>query len=490
MIKRTFFILILLVLNVVVFSQVSPTWIWAKEAGGNSNDKAYGLDIDSQGNVLMSGNFKTDISFNNITLNSISSSYPDFYVAKFDPQGDIIWAKQGNGLREDMAYDVVSDENDNVIVTGIYGMYTSYSITIDSVTLLNSGQGDMFLAKYNSNGDLLWAIREGGPAREWGRSVDVDLQGNIYVCGNYYNGNSNIGGNVISNNSSYGIFICKYNSSGILQWYKIGNSPDRELVRNIVVFPETGNLYAFGDFKDDHITLDTVTLYNHNEGEFDNFLFKLDTDGNVLWGRCIGGMQKEKGNFCTVDVRENVYVTGIYESAECYIGTDTLLNSNINQGDTYIAMYSYLGDFEWSTSITGNDEEIAYSITSDTSDYIFVTGYFNSTSINIGGQSFLNNGQYDVFVAKYNYQGGFHWATTVGGSGSDKANVITINHNRELFVAGEFTSSSVQFDSTIIYQTSGEDVFLAKIQDYCEMPSVSLGNDTLLYASDELIIDV
>ena len=471
------------------FCQVTPEWVWARDASGSGNDKSFGLDIDSQNNILMAGFFYSDLSFDNITL-SASIGYPDFYIAKYSPDGLIIWAKQGYGTREDQAYDVVCDEDDNVIVTGVFGMFSSNGILIDTISLSNAGAGDMFLAKYNSYGDLIWAIKEGGPAREWGRSVDVDMAGNIYVCGNFTNGNSNLGGNIIVNNSDYGFFICKYSSSGILLWYKVGNTPDRELIRNISVFPETGNIYAFGDFEDNYLTLDSVTIYNHNESELDNFLFKLDSNGNVLWGNCIGGNLEEKGNYCTIDVRENVYVTGNYKSNECYIGLDTLFNPSINQSDTYIAMYSYLGNFEWSHSISGNDSEIAYSITSDTSDFIFVTGYFNSSTIEIGGQTFTNNGSYDIFVAKYDYQSGFHWATTVGGSGSEKANVITINHNRELFVAGEFTSQLLQFDSTSLFNTSGEDIFMAKLKDYCEMPDVFLGNDTILYYSDELIIEI
>ena len=493
-IKSIFFscsvLIILFTSNFSGLSQVAPSWIWAKEEVGNSNDISYGLDIDSQGNILMTGYSESTLTLDTIGLNATSTGKPDFFLAKFNPNGNILWAKQCDGVGEDQAYDVVCDEDDNIIITGVIGMFSSNSLTIDSLTLSNVGSGDFFLVKFDENGNLLWGIREGGYAREWGRSIDVDLAGNIYVCGNFIGGDSNIGGTTISNNGDYGFFISKYKSSGALLWYKIGNTPDKELMRNIVVFPETGNLYAFGDFEDDHLTLDSVTIYNHYEGNLDNFLFKLNTNGDVLWGRCIGGNQIEKGNFCTVDSREDVFVTGTYASSECYIGSDTLFNPTVYNSDTYIAMYSYLGNYEWSHSISGDDSEIAYSITSDTSDFIFVTGYFNSSSLNIGGQTFINNGDYDIFVAKYDYQSGFHWAITAGGTGTDKANVITINQNRELFITGTYTSPTLQFDSSTLYHTSGEDIFLAKLKDYCEMPDVFIGNDTILYAQDELIIDI
>jgi hypothetical protein len=470
-------------------AQVSPSWEWARKAGGNGSDKAYSLDIDTLGNILMIGYFNGSVfDLNGVSLSSTTSQY-DYYLAKFDSAGNLIWARQGIGNGEDMGFDVVTDKDNNVITTGSFGNFSGNGISIDTVLLSNSGMGDLFLAKYNANGDLLWALKEGDAAREWGRSVDVDYLGNIYLCGNFKDGSTNLGGTVISNAGGYGYFVCKYDPFGNMLWYKTGNTPAFELVRNIVVTPETGNVYVFGDYNGISISMDSVQLFNADEGARDNYLYKLDTYGNVLWGRSIGGIAEERGNYCTIDFRENVYVTGMYRSAECFIGSDTVFNNNVFQGDTYLAMFNYNGVYEWSQSINGDGEEIAYSITTDTSDFIFLAGYFSSTVMNIGNQNVSSNGSYDLFVAKFDYQGGFHWADGVGGTGLDWAYVITMNANRELFVAGEYHSPSIQFDTSTLSLTAISDVFLAKLNDYCEMSDVYLGNDTLIYTGEQLWID-
>lgn len=207
-------------------------WLWAVQAGGQDEDYAWGISIDSNGNSYITGYFITSsIShicyFGDIEL--LSSSGYDSFVAKLGPNGNWLWAVNQNADGHEYSYeistnssgvsfiigeqyggvyiasigpngnwlwtseingtaacygeDVCSDDSGNCYATG----YFSGDVELGSITLdgLNSST-DIFVAKLDSNGDWLWAVNNGGSTSDQGYGIAVDLLGNCYITGEFY----------------------------------------------------------------------------------------------------------------------------------------------------------------------------------------------------------------------------------------------------------------------------------------------------------------
>jgi hypothetical protein len=130
--------------------------VWAKNAGGRSNGWGIATTHDSEGseNVFVTGAFNSSsITFGTTTLTNSGSS--DIFIVKYDASSNVLWAKSAGGTGGDIAWSIAADGSGNVYVTGTFN---SPSITFGTITLSNTNNcGDMFIAKYDPNGNVLWA---------------------------------------------------------------------------------------------------------------------------------------------------------------------------------------------------------------------------------------------------------------------------------------------------------------------------------------------
>ncbi len=211
------------------------TPIWAKNIGGTSwiasdNDKLY-----------IAGYFSGTANFENTTF--ISNGATDLFLSSYDLNGNLIWVKQfgGNGTESmrSLCFDRVSKK--------IYwaGSFQN-SMTMGSNILTSSGQMDIFVSKFDVSGNNIWAKKAGGTAYEYANATAVDAQGSVYISG-YCMTTATFGNvNVISNGQG-DIYIAKYNSAGDFQWVQSGGSSDQD-VGNCLRTDNSGNIYLTGFF--------------------------------------------------------------------------------------------------------------------------------------------------------------------------------------------------------------------------------------------------
>ena len=180
------FILFYVLISIVytpLFSQV-PSWMWAKSAGGENPCIGYknvSVAVDASGNAYLAGYFTGDsITFGGDTLTNAGGD--NIFLAKYDAVGNVIWAKKAGGTNNDLAYSVAADAQGNAYITGSFGDST---FIFGSTTLTNPypGSDDIFLAKYDTYGNVLWAKDEDGTGGGTAKSVAVDASGNCYITG-------------------------------------------------------------------------------------------------------------------------------------------------------------------------------------------------------------------------------------------------------------------------------------------------------------------
>ena len=482
----------LLLIFIVTFNFLlnaqSPTFSWAKRTSGTYNEDCTYIRSDSNGNIYSIGIFKGTVDFDpgvgTYTL-SASTSFYDFYVLKLDPNGNFLWAKKfGSNVDDDMANAMTIDNNDNIVITGyFFGNNVDFDPNAGTTLLSSYGLRDIFILKLDPNGNLIWVKQIGqASGSDECYSIASDINSNVYLTGYFYNTidfDPNAGVYNMSATPALGYYyIVKLNSLGDFVWAKQygGNAG----LYNYIGYGKDHNIYLTGSFSatgaDFNPNSGIDSLYNVNNF-YNLYVMKLDTSGNYKWAKSAGGSDDDMSNAVTADVNGNVYITGIFQSTLCPMGTTTLTNSN-NTGtywDAFTAKLDSLGNFIWAKKLGGTQDDKSFSISVDNNSNVYTTGFYRSL-VDFDPSPIstytLNTGtNYNLFVQKLDQNGNFVWAGDVGGTGTAykyyAGNSVYVNNN-EIFVGGNVTATFDADPTSGIFNmtassTTSSDAFILKL---------------------------
>ena len=254
--------------------------VWAKSAGGPGFDAGNSVAVDTTGNVFVTGYFDgTNVNVGGTILtNNGPAGTSDLFLAKYNSAGALQWVRSAGGNSDDFAF-VGVDAATNSYITGFF---VSPTISFGGVTLTNTsldGSEDMFVAKYNSAGNLLWARRAVGDSANDGRGIAVDAAGNCYIAGHFFSDSITFGNVTLMNAGGADIFVVKYDPAGNVLWAKrAGGSKSDQGIKPVL--DSAGNLYVAGHFKSSNAGFDATTLASG--GNFDVFLALIDGVGPPL----------------------------------------------------------------------------------------------------------------------------------------------------------------------------------------------------------------
>lgn len=459
--KKTIATIILTVIFISVNAQ-APSWEWAKKIGSDGEEKGFCTKTDPSGNVYVAGYFDSQsVQLGGVYYSNFSllGGTKDIFIAKYNTAGNVLWAKTIGHSEDDYATSITTDNFGNVYVTG---NFSSSMLSFGGTTVFNSsvGSNDVFVVKYDSMGNLLWATEFGNSNWEFSNSITCDNSGNVYITGSYK-------GNLFSGMTNLGlddVFIIKYNTAGNLIWAKSAGGNLNDISFGITC-DNSDNIYVTGRYNSSVFNFGTFTLNNLGSG--DAFIAKLDTMGNVLWLNALANVGSEAGQGIATDVSGNVYVTGFTSSpiitsgAITLIGTDT---STVNN-DYFIVKYDSLGNIIWGNRAGGSLNESSTSASTDANGYIYVTGHYSSDSITLGTLT-LNNAaganNFSVFITKYEPSGNVIWAKSAGNSGDSYGFSVTLDYLGNIYLVGRY-DSPISFESTSLPILGPNDVFIAKI---------------------------
>ena len=306
--------------------------LWAKSAGGMSYDMAFALSAsaDASGNAYITGDFASPaISFGSFSL---TNSYPgnaEIFIVKFNPGGNVLWAKCAGGVYDDFGLSVAVDTLGNTYVTGESKSYWMY---FDSIELRNYFNDNIFLVKYNSDGNAVWAKSAGGISPSYGTSVTIDNAENVYVTGCFSGPKIIFGQDTLWNTTNTEFFLARFDSFGNAIWAKngVGNG-----VANSVTITAKGIINQAGMFGDPTLTIGQFTL--DNSGSNDVFLAQYDINGNVLWAGSANGTGWDEGTAVSADTSGNCYLSGYFRSPALTIGPFILTNNTSYGGNVFIS---------------------------------------------------------------------------------------------------------------------------------------------------------
>jgi len=394
----------------------SGNFIWAKSIGGISDDESYSIAIDRSSNIYITGGFQNTVDFDPDSVgvfNLISAGLYDIFISKLDSSGNFIWARRIGGSDFDMAFSLALDTSDNIYTTGVFSATADFDP--DSLGIFNMAtgvDGSSFISKLDSSGNFVWAKELGGTMSTEGFWIATDIYSNVYTTG-YFTGTTDFNPDPLGvfNLTSAGhedIFISKLNGSGDFVWAKrIGGSQNDQGFS--IALDASGQVYTTGLFTNTvDFNPDSTGNFNLTSGGgWDIFISKLDSSGNFLWAKAIGGVSSDVGYAISTDGSGSVYTTGSFvNTVDFNPGSGTFDLTSPGTSSIFISKLDSSGNFVWAKALGGTGADYAQSITLDATENIYITGYFNSTSISFDSISIANTDNSgatsDLFIAKLN----------------------------------------------------------------------------------------
>jgi hypothetical protein len=461
----------LLFISRIVYAQ-TPNFVWAKGFGGLENENVSSVATDINGNVFMTGYFLSDtlnfdsLSLSNTNQNTSSFTYlkSDIFIAKFDNEGNTLWAKNARGNKYDTSMAMSLDYDGNVIVTGTFNSDTLY---FDSISLIHSvpnpnsnAVSDFFIVKFDTFGNVLWAK---STYKAIANSIAVDLNNNVFVSGSYYVTTFLVLDSItINGQGSNDIFLAKYNESGNLIWAKSigGTSSDWD---KAVTTDMSGNVFLTGYTQSSTLSIDTMSL----EMTCRTFIAKFNTNGDLTWAINAANSGSIDAKSITTDLNGNLILVGGFHSATVNFGSITLTNfvtnpsiANDNKNDVLIAKYDGFSNLLWAKSAGAIDHDIAKSVFIDGSDHIYVTGDFSYQLI-FGPFNLTEISWENLFVLKLDASGNSLWLKSALKA---NASAICVDNDNNAFIIGSYDHNA-NFDSiTLIANPSYyTNIFLTKL---------------------------
>ncbi|MEB3217989.1 MAG: DUF4114 domain-containing protein, partial [Nostocales cyanobacterium 94392] len=343
----------------------------------------FGIDSDKVGNTYTTGFFSGTVEFGNNSLTSVGDS--DVFVTKLDSNGNVIWAEQleDTGVGVDFGIGVSSDDLGNAYVIGIKDIDPETDIF--DITNPTSVDGEGFISKLDSSGNLVWTQNFDSTSLSSGTDIATDQVGNSYVIGTFLS-DVTLGNQTFLSSGDTDVFITKLDIDGNIEWSQNlgGTLSDTS---SSISLDSAGNIYVTGSFEDTVSFGDTTLTSN---GESDAFIAKLDNNGNIVWAQSFGSTLLDSGTKISVDEQDKIYVTGSFEDTVSF--GDTILTSS-SENDGFILKFDTDGNILQA-------EQLGYSlldIAANNAGNVYGTGAFENT-VSFGDTTLTSQGLTDGFV--------------------------------------------------------------------------------------------
>lgn len=457
------------------------TLAWARSVSGVSKSEA--ISSMNDGSFVIAGSFWNMVTFgkgepNESAIDSTDgSSESDMFVAKYNPDGTFAWVRHAGSTGDDGAEAVVSLPDGSAVVVGTFGVgfYNGpivfeqgepTEVALGPVREPEDYTGGSFIAKYESDGTLAWARANGGTCRD----VSALPDGSVVTTGVFFATEEAIFGpgepnETVLTNEDGDFFIAKYNPAGELDWVKCAGTTDAD-----AYLPYFDQSSAIGSLPDGSLmisgTFDEGIIFGRGEpnettlsGE-GSFISKYSPDGHFTWVRTNTAQYPYD---LAVFPDDSVVMAGIIGEQAIFGGgepEETTLSTTPDDTttDTFIARYSPDGTLAWARKAGSGGLDRAYGVAAFADGSSVMTGFFRGKILFGEGSAsevtFASaecndeSGCGDVFVARYNPDGGLLWAVREGAESYDYGKAVAALPDGSTIVTGFFASTVVFGEGT------------------------------------------
>lgn len=480
----------------------SQTCQWAAGFGSSSvGEGSNAVAVDASGNVYATGHYSAAADFDPgpgvTTLTPTGTS--DVFIVKLAAAGNLIWARSLDGINNTSDQAIGVDLSGNVYITANFKSTVDVDPGAGTYSLVSSGFDDLFLLKLNSSGNFVWAQAFGsGAGNDYSSTIFVDTAA-VYVGGAFtgtVDFDAGAGSSLLTASSGLDGFIYKANLAGNLIWAKQFSGASTQVIISVGI-DAAKNVYSTGyhnGSSDFDPGAGTVTLTS--AGSADLFLSKLNSSGNYVFAKNIGGAGYDYGSGIVVDKNSNVYIAGSYGGTmDLDPSAGTANYTSAGSQDAFVAKYDNNGNYLWGASVGGASDESFGIIATDTIGNIYNTGGYDGTvDFDPSAATFnlTSSGVQNAFLLKLDWAGNFVWAGNISGGGEYGLGVAADNNNA--YVSGGY-NATCDFGSGVMLTATGgmQDAFVAKYNFISSGLAEEQQNEIILFpnpVSENLSIDI
>lgn len=326
---------------------------WQKSYGGSSADFCHAICYGINGGYLLVGQSNS----NDGDLTENKGGY-DIWVVKISETGDIEWQKNYGGSLSENAKACLQTIDGNYLITG-------YSLSTDGDITYNHGSADIWVLKLNELGSVVWQKSYGSSESDNAQDIIESPTGDIYVVGN----TDGIDGDVTIGFGFDDYWILKLNASGDLIWQKSYGGSDAEIAKEVIL--KNNGLICVGQTYSDNIYVEGF------HGLLDAWVIALDSLGNLQWQKPYGGSGGDEA-YSIAKLTDNEFVFSGRSST-----TDGDVTENKGGVDYWVVSIDTLGNIIWQKSIGGSNNEESYDVLTTFDSTIVVTGYSASADMDV-----------------------------------------------------------------------------------------------------------
>ncbi len=453
--------------------------------------------LDPQGNVFAVGSFQDSMEVNTVNgpVKLIAGTSEDMFVSKMNPSGAIEWIRQvgGNGVLGNNSgsgsdqfvnhyFSIVSDNRGDLYITGNYrdtvdfdpgsgvvtrstGSYLGgvfFPGQIPPVLFYENG----FILKLSNDGEFRWVRTLHGKANSIS-GIAMDHNSGTFAVTGYFEDtvdfNNRLGTDVlVATPPGRNVFVARYDTSGSFKWVgKMGGGNSGTGTRNEgngISINNQGYIFTVGVFRDsaDFDPGPGVHLLRSAVRPAENvFVSKLDSNGNHVWTRAMGGVagaSGARGSAIATDNSGNVLTTGYFQGTGSFDPTNnTTIPSNANLS-AFISKLDSNGNYVWAKGLNriGAGVDHGTGIAVDQNDAVYVTGYFYGTIFldpdftNINRDTFKSiTSNPDPMLVKLNASGDYEWGRTITSKSGSRGYHVLVPRSQEVYLSGNFSDTTL-----------------------------------------------
>lgn len=377
---------------------------WQRALGGSLQERSEAISFTPDGGVVVAGH---SLSSDGLVAGNYGQN--DVWVVKLDSASNIEWQNHFGGSGQDQAYSATALPNGEIVVVGL-----TYSTDFDVST--NQGAGDMWVFKLDMNGNLIWEKTYGGSNFDGAFSVETYPNGDILVAG-FTNSND---GDVSGNNGLGDVWVVKLDPQGNLLWQNPLGGSNGDSGYDAVLTSD-GGIAVVG------ITLSNDGDVSGHHGDWDFWVIKLDSAGNLLWQNALGGSGEDQPRAITESSDGGIVVAGLTRSMDGDVS-----NFLGGFGDSWIVKLNSSGVLQWEKSIGGTSSENIYALEAVSDNQVIALGYSRSNNIDLSG----SHGSDDLWLCKLDGASNMVWSELKGGWFGDLGLAMDIDGNGDIVTTG------------------------------------------------------
>lgn len=378
--------------NEVFVAKFDPTGVcqWAVKAGANFSSSFAGGIAVSGSKLFIVGSFANTINCGGIIESS--SGGQDVFIAQLElATGSCNWLKKAGGSYDDKGMGITAENGGGVFITGNYVSNATFGTT--TLTTTSLVDANIFLSKFDSGGNCIWAVKAGGPTTDLGYAVEQLPGGSVFVTG-YYQGTATFGtSTTITSINNYDCFLARYDGSGNLSWVQTGGGKGNDIGYG-VSNDAAGNIYVSG-FIGDTANFGPINVYDNEYGSL--IIAKYTNGGIPVWVKTAGGFIDDVAFDISTDAVGSSYITGYINGNANFSGTPV---TGVVSHDAYAAKYDTNGGLKWVTRAGSTGFDRGKAIVADTQGFCYVAGEF-ANNVTFGTNTVsAPSGEWGVFVAR------------------------------------------------------------------------------------------